>query len=58
MCPVCLVTAVLVAGSVTLTGGLATIAIKKFGVKNTGNTDLASTPSKLSGDRTQHGNRR
>jgi hypothetical protein len=52
MCPGCLVTAVLIVGSVTLTGGLTTIAIKKFGVKNTSNTNLAPTPSRLSGDRT------
>jgi hypothetical protein len=34
MCPVCLVTAFLIAGSAISTGGLAAIAIKKFGVKN------------------------
>jgi hypothetical protein len=34
MCPVCLTTAMLIAGSATSTGGLAAIAIKKFGVKN------------------------
>jgi hypothetical protein len=34
MCPVCLTTAALIAGSVTSTGGLAAIAIKKFGSKN------------------------
>ena len=34
MCPVCLTTAALIAGSITSTGGLATIAIKKFGGKN------------------------
>jgi len=34
MCPVCLTTAALIAGSVTSTGGLATIVIRKFGVKN------------------------
>jgi hypothetical protein len=34
MCPVCLTTAALIAGSVTSTGGLAAIAIRKFGVKN------------------------
>jgi hypothetical protein len=30
MCPLCLTTAVLIAGSVTSSGGLATIAIRKF----------------------------
>jgi hypothetical protein len=34
MCPVCITTAALIAGSVTSTGGLAAIAIKKFGGKN------------------------
>ena len=34
MCPMCIATAVLIAGSVTSTGGLAAIVIKKFGVKN------------------------
>jgi hypothetical protein len=34
MCPVCITTAVLIAGSATSTGGLAAIAIRKFGGKN------------------------
>jgi hypothetical protein len=34
MCPVCIATAMLIAGNVTSTGGLAAIAIWKFGVKN------------------------
>jgi hypothetical protein len=34
MCPLCLTTAALIAVSVTSTGGLAAIAIRKFGVKN------------------------
>ena len=34
MCPVCITTAALIAGSVTSTGGLAAIAIRKFGGKN------------------------
>jgi len=34
MCPVCLTTAALIAGSVTSSGGLAAIAIRKFGVKS------------------------
>ena len=36
MCPVCLTTAALIAGSVTSTGGLAAIVIQKFSAKNTG----------------------
>lgn len=46
MCPVCLTTAVLIAGSVTSTGGLAAIAIKKFGGKNAVDKNAAPTPSK------------
>ena len=34
MCPVCITTAVLIAGGATSTGGLAAIAIRKFGSKN------------------------
>ena len=34
MCPVCVTTAVLIAGSASSTGGLAAIAIRKFGMKN------------------------
>ena len=46
MCPVCMTTALLIAGSVTSTGGLAAIAIKKFGVKNAVDNNPAPTPSK------------
>jgi hypothetical protein len=34
MCPVCLTTAALIAGSVTSSGGLAAIAVRNFGGKN------------------------
>jgi len=34
MCPVCLTTVALIAVSVTSTGGLAAIAIRKFAVKH------------------------
>jgi hypothetical protein len=34
MCPVCLTTAALIAVSVTSSGGLAALAIRKFAVKN------------------------
>jgi len=34
MCPVCITTAVLIAGSATSTGGLAAIALRRFGGKN------------------------
>ena len=40
MCPVCLTTAFLIAGSAISTGGLAAIAIKKF-VKNATDDDPA-----------------
>ena len=33
MCPACITTAMLIAGSVSSTGGLAAIALKKFGGK-------------------------
>jgi hypothetical protein len=45
MCPVCLTTAALIAGSVTSSGGLAAIAIKKFGVKNAVDNHPAPTAS-------------
>jgi hypothetical protein len=47
MCPVCITTAVLIAGSATSTGGLTAIAIKKFGVKNTVINNSTPTPSDL-----------
>ena len=46
MCPVCITTAMLIAGSVTSTGGLAAVAIKKFGVKSAIDSHPAPTPSK------------
>jgi len=48
MCPVCITTAVLIAGSATSTGGLAAIAIKRFGVKKAADNHPAPTPSELS----------
>ena len=39
MCPMCISTVVLIAGSVISTGGLAAIAIKKFGGKNAPDQD-------------------
>ena len=44
MCPVCIATAVLIAGSATSSGGLAAIAIRKFGVKNAVDNHPAPTP--------------
>ncbi len=46
MCPVCVTTAVLIAGSVTSTGGFAAIAIKRFGLKSAVNNHPAPTPTK------------
>jgi len=37
MCPFCIATALLIAGSVASTGGLAAIAINKFSAKNSPN---------------------
>jgi hypothetical protein len=34
MCPVCITTAMLIAGSVASTGGLAAVAVKKLGAKS------------------------
>ena len=45
MCPVCITTAMLIAGSVTSTGGLTAIAIRKFGVKNAVSNDPAPIPA-------------
>jgi hypothetical protein len=52
MCPFCLSTAMLIAGSVTITGGLATLAIKKFGAKHVPDTELSATPADISHDET------
>jgi hypothetical protein len=45
MCPVCLTTAVLIAGSATSTGGLAAIAIRKIGMKKAVDNHPAPTAS-------------
>jgi hypothetical protein len=46
MCPVCLATAILIAVSVTSTGGLAAVAMKKFGVKKAVEITPGTTPGK------------
>jgi hypothetical protein len=48
MCPACLTTAAWIAASLASTGGLATIAIRKFSVKNAVDGNQDSTPSNLS----------
>jgi hypothetical protein len=55
MCPLCLTTAALIAASLTSTGGLAVIAIKKFSVKNALDNNSASTPSKLARKKNEAG---
>ena len=46
MCPFCLATAMLIAVGVSSTGGLAAVAIKKFGVKNAVENPPTSTQNK------------
>jgi len=53
MCPVCITTAALIAGSVTSTGGLAAIAIKRFGGKNAADNDPAPTQPELLREKTE-----
>ena len=50
MCPICITTAALIAGSVTSTGGLAAIALKKFGAKSTVNDQPVPIASKENRD--------
>jgi hypothetical protein len=51
MCPVCIATAMLIAGSVTSAGGLAAIALWKFGVNNA----LEYQPSPTAAKEDRHG---
>jgi hypothetical protein len=47
MCPICVTTAVLLAGSVASAGGLAAVAMKKSGGKNAaGNRSTPAQPKK------------
>jgi len=46
MCPLCITTAMLIAGSATSTGGLAAIAIKKFGLKHSADNRSSPKPPK------------
>jgi hypothetical protein len=43
MCPACIASALMISGSVISTGGLATIALKKFVAKNA-ESPIPSTP--------------
>jgi hypothetical protein len=47
MCPMCLATAALIAGSATSTGGLTAIVVKKFGTKSGVDHNSVPTPSEL-----------
>ena len=51
MCPVCIATAMLLAGSVTSTGGLAAIALKKIGISRAADPEPAPTESQSKEDR-------
>jgi hypothetical protein len=50
VCPMCINTAMLIAGSVISTGGLAAVAIKRFGVKNAVDNHPAPTLTKENHD--------
>jgi hypothetical protein len=50
MCPACLTTAVLIAGSVASAAGLAAVAMKKSGVKSAADTHSTPTQSKVNRD--------
>jgi len=45
MCPMCLATAALIAGSATSTGGFVAIIIRRFGLKSVVDSHPAPTPS-------------
>ena len=46
MCPACIATAALIAGSAITTGGAAALVIKKFYAKNVANKARAQAPLK------------
>ena len=50
MCPVCLTTAMLIAGSVTASGGLAAFAHRKFAVKNSDSQPQTQSPTQSKED--------
>jgi hypothetical protein len=50
MCPLCITTAMLITGSVISTGGIAAIAIRRFGVKNAVDNHPAQAPSQSKED--------
>ncbi len=48
MCPFCITTAMMIAGGVTSTSGVAAFAIRKLGVKNAADNNPAPPSSELS----------
>ena len=48
MCPFCITTAMMIAGGVTSTSGVAAFAIRKLGAKNAADNNPAPPLSKLS----------
>ena len=48
MCPFCITTAMMIAGGVTSTSGVAAFAIRKLGVKNAGDNKTAPPSSEVS----------
>jgi hypothetical protein len=54
MCPICITTAALIAGSVPSIGGLAAIAIKKFGGKSVLDNSLAQPDPNSCDKTTEH----
>ena len=51
MCPMCITTAMLIAGGITSTGGLAAVAMRRFGVKNA----AGNHPAPASSQEDHHG---
>ena len=47
MCPICITTAVLIAGGVTSTGGLSAIALKRLGGKSAIESNTSTTPEQF-----------
>jgi len=56
MCPVCIATAALIAGSATGTGGLAALAVFKFSTKN-GASQFPVQPKSKEDEHGQHNER-
>jgi hypothetical protein len=48
MCPFCITTAMMIAGGVISTSGVAAFAIRRLGVKNAADNNAAPSSAKLS----------